>query len=119
MKAADVRRIALSLPDAMERETWGSATFRVRDKIFVTLSADGTHASVKAKKAHQQTIIASNPKAFGVPPYVGQHGWVLVHVRRVRVHAMRQLIIDAWRLTAPRRTVAAYDRAPSLKRDAS
>ena len=35
MQARTVRRIALELPDAEERETWETATFRVRNKIFV------------------------------------------------------------------------------------
>ena len=34
MRAATVRRFALSLPEAEERETWEDATFRVRAKIF-------------------------------------------------------------------------------------
>ena len=29
-----LRRMCLSLPEVEERETWGEATFRVRDKIF-------------------------------------------------------------------------------------
>jgi hypothetical protein len=109
MRASDVRQIALALPEAQERETWGAATFRVRDKIFVTLSADGKSASVKARKEHQQTIIASDPRTFSIAPYVGQHGWVSVRVGRVRARAMRVLIVDAWRLTAPKRTVLAYE----------
>ena len=46
---ADVRTIALALPGATEIETWESATFRVRNKIFVTLAsrrADGVTQSV-------------------------------------------------------------------------
>jgi hypothetical protein len=30
----DFRAIALALPEAEERETWGHATFRVRDTIW-------------------------------------------------------------------------------------
>lgn len=41
MTAEELRRLALSLPEAVERETWGEATFRLHDKIFVTLSPDG------------------------------------------------------------------------------
>jgi len=38
------------MPDAEERETWGEATFRVKDLIFAMGSPDGEFASVKAKK---------------------------------------------------------------------
>ena len=113
MKADEVRRIALSLPGTEERETWGHPTFRTRDKIFVTLSPDGRAAGVKVRKEHQQTIIASNPKAFSVAQYVGRFGWVRVRLAGVSSRAMRVLIVDAWRRTAPKRTVAAYDNDQS------
>ena len=32
--ATQLRELALGLPGAEERETWGHPTFRVRDKIF-------------------------------------------------------------------------------------
>ena len=35
-----LRAICLALPEAAERETWGHATFRVRDKIFA-MAGDG------------------------------------------------------------------------------
>jgi len=107
--ANEVRRIALSLPETEERETWGEPTFRTKNKIFVTLSADGKTAGVKARKEHQTSIIASDPTTFSVAPYVGRFGWVTVELKRVGRQAMRILIVDAWRRTAPKRTVATYD----------
>ena len=37
---ARVRRIAMSLPDALEKETWDHPTFRVSDKIFAEIDLD-------------------------------------------------------------------------------
>jgi len=107
MRPSTVRRIALSLPDARERETWGEATFRVREKIFVVLGR--TEATVKARKEHQHSIIASDPRTFGVAPYVGRHGWITVRLATVEPAAMRVLVTESWRLTAPKRTVAKFD----------
>jgi hypothetical protein len=109
VKPGEVRRIALSLPGARERETWGAATFRVKDKIFVLLSEDGKVVSVKARKEHQQSIIASAPKTFAVAPYVGRFGWVTVQLATVAKESLRVLIIDAWRRTAPKRAVTRFD----------
>jgi predicted DNA-binding protein (MmcQ/YjbR family) len=39
-----VRQICLALPEAAEKETWGEATFRVRDKIFAQYE-DNHHGS--------------------------------------------------------------------------
>ena len=46
---------------------------------------------------------------FSVPPYVGQHGWIGVALERVDPEEMGELLEDAWRATAPKRVVAAYD----------
>jgi hypothetical protein len=109
VKATEVRRIALSLPETEERETWGEPTFRTKNKIFVTLSSDGKQAAVKARKEHQHSIIASAPKTFSVAAYVGRFGWISVKLATVNPQAMRVLIVDSWRRTAPKRAVAVFD----------
>jgi len=104
-----VRTTALSLPEAEEKETWGEATFRVRDKIFTVLGETGKAAGVKASKEDQALLIASDPETFSVSEYVGRFGWVTVQLARVDAKTMEALIIDAWRRTAPKRTVKEYD----------
>ncbi|HET7232882.1 MAG TPA: MmcQ/YjbR family DNA-binding protein [Longimicrobium sp.] len=104
-----MRKIALSLPEAEEKETWGEATFRVRDKIFTVLGETGKSAGVKASKEDQALLIASDPETFSVSEYVGRFGWVTVQLARVDAKTMEALIIDAWRRTAPKRTVKEYD----------
>jgi hypothetical protein len=109
MTAKGVRQLALSLPETSERETWGEATFRVKEKIFVTIGPDGKAAGVKASKEDQQHLVKSDPETFSVSHYTGRFGWVTVQLARVAREEMRNLIINAWRRTAPKKTVAAYD----------
>ncbi|GAA4605654.1 MmcQ/YjbR family DNA-binding protein [Actinoallomurus liliacearum] len=107
--AEQVREIALALPEAEERETWGRPTFRVRDRIFAMLSDDGAFASVKATKDEQTALLAEEPEIFSFPAYVGRHGWIGVDVPRVDADHLRELLTEAWRLTAPKRLVRAQD----------
>ena len=107
--ADELRRVVLSLPEAEERETWGHPTFRVRDKMFAALSDDGRLASVKATRQEQAALIAAAPETFGVPAYVGRHGWVSIQLATVDPTELGELVVEAWRQTAPRRLVAAYD----------
>jgi hypothetical protein len=107
--ADELRRVVLSLPEAEERETWGHPTFRVRDKMFAALSDDGQLASVKATRQEQAALVAAAPETFGVPAYVGRHGWVSVQLATVDPTELGELVVEAWRQTAPKRLVAAYD----------
>jgi hypothetical protein len=105
----DFRRIALSLPEAEERETWGHPTFRVRDKMFAALGADGEGATVKATKEAQAALLASDPEVFSVPAYVGHHGWIGLDLARVDPEELRELLIEAWLMTAPKRLARQHE----------
>jgi hypothetical protein len=109
MQARTVRKLALSLPEAEERETWGTATFRVRNKIFVMFGEGGKEAWVKSTHDEQRALIAMDPDTFSFPPYVGSGGWVGVRFAGVDASEMRELITEAWRMTAPKRLVKTFD----------
>ena len=116
MKPAQLRKAALALPGAEERETWGEATFRVRDKIFAMMSADGRGASVKATREQQAELVASAPEVFSVAAYVGRYGWVAIDVAAADAGEVAELVEDAWRRTAPKAVVKEYDGAKGAKR---
>jgi hypothetical protein len=106
----DVRRIAMSLPEAEERVTWDvDITFRVRDKIFAMGGPDGTHASIKASIERQADLIALDPETFAPSAYVGRFGWVTVDLARVDASMLEDLLREAWRRTAPKKLAATLE----------
>ena len=111
MRADTIRRFALSLPEAEERETWETATFRVRSKIFSMFSEEERHVWAKSTFDEQRALVAMYPDVYFVPPYVGPSGWVGAVVSRVDPGEMRELVLEAWRLTAPRELLDAFDQS--------
>ncbi len=109
IRASTVRRFALGLPEAEERETWETATFRVRGKIFAMLSEHERHCWIKSVHDEQRALVAQDPTAFFVPPYVGPSGWVGVILARADGVEVKELTTEAWRMTAPKRLVASFD----------
>ena len=77
------------------------------------MSDDGQEASVKATRQEQVALVSAAPETFGIPAYVGRHGWVSIQLATVDPAELRELIIEAWRQTAPKRLVAAYDSGRS------
>ena len=55
------RRLCLSLPESEEVETWGEATFRVKNRIFAMGSQDGGFVSVKASLDDQAGLVEMDP----------------------------------------------------------
>jgi hypothetical protein len=110
---ADAQRIVAGLPEAQEVfvAEWGHPTFRVRNKMFAAGAPDSSTLSVKASKEEQAELVAARPDTFGISAYVGRFGWVDVTLSNVDSEELRELLVEAWRRTAPKRLVAAYDSA--------
>lgn len=110
---AAIRKIALSLPEVTEVETWDLPTFRVRNKMLAIVADDGSAASIKATLDEQQALIGSDPGTYSVAPFVGRHGWVLCQLATTPVGVLEDLLTEAWRLTAPKRLVRSWDEGES------
>jgi hypothetical protein len=97
-----LRAMVMSLPEVIERQTWGKATFRVQNKLFVTLALDGSSATLKSSPEEQQALIAADPDTFTTAAHLGRHGWITVLLDRVDKSDMEELVTDAWRRAAPK-----------------
>ena len=106
MTFKQLRAACLALPEVEERETWGDATFRVRNKIFAISSPDGDTASIKATLDDQSGLVEMDPETFSVAAYTGRYGWVRVQLRSLSPALAERLIRNAWRQTAPKRLLA-------------
>jgi predicted DNA-binding protein (MmcQ/YjbR family) len=101
-----LRAICLALPEAVEKETWGEPTFRVRDKIFAMHRTDDGRISVwcKAPPGSQEILVGADPELFFAPPYVGPKGWIGVRLDRgPDWQEVAGLVQRSYRLTAPKR----------------
>ncbi len=106
-----MKKLALALPECEERETWQTPTFRVRNKIFAMFGEGGREVWVKSTHDEQRSLVQMDPDTYFVPPYVGPSGWVGVRFAGADREELRELLTEAWRLTAPKRLVAAFDEA--------
>jgi hypothetical protein len=107
---AAVRKMALALPETEEVLAWGEdLTWRVGNKIFAMGHPKSPQITVKASKEDQTELIASDPNTYSYAAYVGRFGWVAVKLANVGRDELNELLIDAWRATAPKKLVKAYE----------
>lgn len=108
---AQVREWVLALPGGAEVMVaeWGHPTFRVNNKMFASGTPESPTMSVKASKEEQAELIASAPETFSVSAYVGRFGWVDVNLSTVDADELHEMIIEAWRRTAPKKLVKEYE----------
>ncbi|HTP14399.1 MAG TPA: MmcQ/YjbR family DNA-binding protein [Streptosporangiaceae bacterium] len=106
-----VRSFALSLPGASEEPHFDMASFRVRGKIFATVTADGAHLHVFVDEMEVEASVAEDPGAFA-PLRLGQRTRGLrILLSSAPAERVQDLIEESWRRKAPRRLVADQDRA--------
>jgi hypothetical protein len=88
--------------------------------MFATWASSATHYGqgrdavwCKGSPGDQDVRVRRQPDRFFVPPYVGVSGWIGVWVDGdVDWDDVREILQDAWRLTAPKRLVKALDASP-------
>jgi hypothetical protein len=119
----DVRRIAMSLPEASERESRGMCQWRVKDKLFVwerplrrsDLEALGdaapTGAILGARVEHvgaKEALIAEDPSVFFTTPHFDGYPAVLMLLEEISVEELEEVVIEAWLNRAPPKLARAY-----------
>ncbi|MBC2591634.1 MULTISPECIES: MmcQ/YjbR family DNA-binding protein [Rhodococcus] len=113
MPSADsVRAMMLALPEAREVvvDSWGDQpTYRVRNKMFGLLGYGAATVCLKATVDTQAALLHEDSDVFRAAPFFGRYGWIDVVFAAVDTVELAELIEDAWRLTAPKRVVAAFD----------
>jgi len=105
-----VRRIALALPEVDEGTSYGTPSLRVRGKSFVRLWEDGDTIVLTINPYERAFLIEAEPAAFHVTDHYRDYPRVLARLSAVKPDQLRERIVESWRLTAPKRLVAAYDR---------
>jgi hypothetical protein len=103
-----VRQLALALPEVEESTSYGTPAFKVRKKLFVRLREEGVLV-VKCDLVYKDILLQSQPDAYFTTPHYDGYPAILVHLDAVDEDDLRDLLADAWRMTAPKRLVTAHE----------
>jgi hypothetical protein len=112
------RRIALSMPGAVESSHMGHPDFRVGRKIFATLGwPDNAFAMVKLTPAEQAAFVEAAPKIFApVAGGWGRRGSTNVRLAAVDAPTLKRAVETAWGNIAPKPRGKAPAKAPAETR---
>ncbi len=113
---ATLRQLCLGLPEVTERLSHGEPTWFVRGTRAFVMYADHHHHDERlafwcaASDGAQEVLVASDPRRFFVPPYVGHRGWLGVWLDvLVDWVEIGELVVEAYRSVAPKGLLALLD----------
>jgi hypothetical protein len=121
---ADVRELALALPETTERTGGhdGGVQFRVKDKLFVwerplrpkeaaELPAPPDGPVLGARVADlgvKDALVAADPEVFFTVSHFDGYPSILVRLDRIGRAELAEVVTDAWLARAPKRLAATY-----------
>ncbi len=108
----DVRRIALELPEVTEGTWYGTPGYKVKGKGFLRLRTDDEGALVVfvSDLGEKEALLESGSEAFFTTAHYDDHPIVLVHLSKIKVAELRELITESWRQKAPVTLRRAFDQ---------
>ncbi|HST22981.1 MAG TPA: MmcQ/YjbR family DNA-binding protein [Blastocatellia bacterium] len=104
-----VRQLGLALPGVEEGLSSGTPVLRVRGKFMAHLQQDDDSLLIRIDYLKRDILLNADPKTFYVTDFYRCHPMMLVRLSSVDRKTLSDLLEQAWRLTAPKRLVEAFD----------
>jgi hypothetical protein len=100
---AEVSKLALKLPDVERSTSYGTPALKVRGKLMARLKEDGETLVLKTTFEDRERLIAAAPDVLYLTDHYVSYPWILVRLARIERPFLRELLQEAWRLSAPGR----------------
>jgi hypothetical protein len=119
----DVRELALALPETSEAISRDLLQWRVRDKLFVwerplrradrealgAAAPDGPILGAHVEhEGAKQALIADDPAVFFTTPHFDGYPAILLRLDRISAEDLREVVVEAWLVRAPKRLAEAF-----------
>jgi hypothetical protein len=94
----DVRELALALPNTIEKPSYGTPGFRIRDKLFARIREEGVLAIWCESLEEKDFLIEGDPRKFFTTPHYDGYAMVLVRLSAVGREELAELLAESARI---------------------
>jgi hypothetical protein len=106
-----VQKIAAKLPDMEEGTSYGTPAFKVRGGKFMLRMRNDDEVvanTLVLRTSEKEALLADDRGIFFTTPHYDGHPTILVRLPKIAEKELRELMTEAWRLTAPPRARKAH-----------
>ena len=102
-----IRSVLAPLPEVEEYSCFGTPAFRVKKKLLARIQDNGETIAIRC---HNRDVwMKAKPKIFFITDHFRNYPSVLVHLSTVTKKDLTQIVTEAWRDIAPKKTVKEFD----------
>jgi hypothetical protein len=99
-------RLVDALPGVQHAPSTRYTAFAVQGAKFGYLWPRTRTVGLKQTLSEQLALVAERPDVFEVQFTAAGYGWVVVHLEGIDLDELSELVLEAWRLSAPERLLA-------------
>lgn len=109
--AAQLKKIALSFPEASEKSSYGKPAFAVGKKFFTRLRAEDNSIVLVVDDMHMRDMMLElDPRTYFITDHYKDYPSVLVRMERITQDELCAMLERRWRKIAPKKLVAAMEK---------
>jgi hypothetical protein len=114
--AAELKKIALSFPEANEKPSYGKPAFFIAKKFFTRFRAeDNSIVLVVDSMDTREMMLELDPKTYHITPHYQDYPSVLVRMERISAEELRIMLDRRWKQIAPKKLVKERDEKTTAK----
>ena len=111
---ADLKKIALSFPGAVETTSYGQPAFKVEKKFFIRLRGeDDSLVWIVDSIDERDSLLEMDPKTYFITDHYRNYPSVLVRISRIDKAMLRKMLERRWRAVAPKKLLKDLDGLPA------
>jgi hypothetical protein len=109
LSSTDVVEMSADLPEVLLKEglNWTNITFK--GKGFAWVNHPENRAMIKGHHDERDALLATDPDVYEAGWATQSTAWVTVHLDLADPEEVRELLTEAWRMTATKRAIAAFE----------
>jgi len=118
--AAQLKKIALSFPEANEKPSYGKPSYFVAKKFFTRLRAEDNSVVFIVDGMDQRDLMLElDPQTYHITDHYKDYPAVLVRMERISTEELQTMLACRWRKIAPKKLLKEMDEKQNLSSPAT
>jgi hypothetical protein len=98
----DVVELGLALPEVERSTAYRRPALKLRGKMLTCVGPSPGTVVMRVERGEREALLAAEPETFYITPHYRNFPSVLVRLGRIDRDELRELLIGAWLLQAPK-----------------